>query len=50
MRGWERKGVIKKLLLLKEKPNKLIEDWSVKIDTLFMTKMAAKWLKSIPSL
>ena len=24
-----------------------IEDWSAKIDTLFMTKMAAKWLKSI---
>jgi len=27
-----------------------IEDWSAKIDTLFMTKMAAKWLKSIPYL
>ena len=24
-----------------------IEDWSAKIDTLFMIKMAAKWLKSI---
>jgi len=29
---------------------KRIEDWSTKIDTLFMTKMAAKWLKSIPNL
>jgi len=27
-----------------------IEDQSAKIDTLFMTKMAAKWLKSIPHL
>jgi len=27
-----------------------IEDLSAKIDTLFMTKMAAKWLKSIPNL
>jgi len=26
------------------------EDESTKIDTLFMTKMAAKWLKSIPNL
>ena len=26
-----------------------IEDQSTKIDTLFMTKMAAKWLKSIPN-
>jgi len=27
-----------------------IEDQSAKIDTLFMTKMAAKWLKSVPNL
>jgi len=27
-----------------------IEDQSAKIDTLFMTKMAAKWLKSISNL
>ena len=27
-----------------------IEDQSAKMDTLFMTKMAAKWLKSIPYL
>jgi len=27
-----------------------IEDQSAKIDTLFMTKMAAKWLKSITNL
>jgi len=32
------------------KKKKRIEDYSAKIDTLFMTKMAAKWLKSIPSL
>jgi len=28
----------------------LIENWSTKIHNLFMTKMAAKWLKSIPYL
>ena len=27
-----------------------IEDWSAKSYTLFMTQMAAKWLKSIPNL
>ena len=29
---------------------KPIEDQSAKLDALFMTKMAAKWLKSIPNL
>jgi len=27
-----------------------VEDQGAEIDTLFMTKMAAKWLKSIPNL
>jgi len=26
------------------------EDWSAKINTLFMTKMSAKWVKLIPYL
>ena len=32
------------------KKKKRIEDQGAKIDTLIMTKMAAKWLKSIPNL
>jgi len=32
------------------KKKKTLENQSAKIDTLFMTKMAGKWLKSIPNL
>jgi len=30
--------------------NNQIKDWGAKLNILFMTKMAAKWLKSIPYL
>ena len=47
MRGWEGKGVMKKLLLLKEKPN-----WRLECKNRYpiYDQKAAKWLKSIPNL